>query len=274
MAGQRLVFKAGAEAYDSIRRDGFSPERLGTLVGASGGAKWLVLSQLDRVIAGSLLPRLSGPVHLVGTSIGAWRFACYGQQDPVAAIERFETAYIEQRYTDEPDIHEISAKSREILRTVLGERGASEILDHPVLRTHIIAVRARKLAAYDARPLLGAALLVAAALNAVDRRLLGAFFERALFFDARDIPPFFEIDGLPLQRIRVGVDNLEDAILATGSIPKCSAACATSNGPRQAFTGMEASSTTTSTSPTASPTGSPCTPIFTAISCRGGSTSA
>jgi hypothetical protein len=219
MAGQRLVFKAGAEAYDSIRRDGFAPERVGTLVGASGGAKWLVLSQLDRVIAGSLLPRLAGPVHLIGTSIGAWRFACYGQQDPVAAIDRFEMAYIGQRYTDKPDIHEITAKSREILRTVLGERGAGEILDHPVLRTHIIAVRARNLATFDTRPLLGAVLLAAASLNAVDRRLLGAFFERALFFDARDIPPFFELGGFPLQRIRVGVDNLEDAIVATGAIP-------------------------------------------------------
>ena len=193
MAGHKLVFKAGAAAFESIRRHGFAPERVGTLVGASGGAKWLVLSQVDRVIAGSLLPRLSGPVHLISTSIGAWRFACYGQEDPVAAIDRFESAYIEQQYSNKPDIHEITAKSREILRTLLGEGGASQILDHPVLRTHILAVRARNLAAFDARPLLGTALLVAASLNAVDRRLLGVFFERTLFFDARDRPPFFEL---------------------------------------------------------------------------------
>ena len=56
-------------------------------------------------------------------------------------------------------------------------------------------------------------------LDEIDRRLLAAFFERALFFDARDIPPFFDVDGFPLQRIRVGIDNLEDAIVATGSIP-------------------------------------------------------
>jgi pimeloyl-ACP methyl ester carboxylesterase len=219
MAGQKLVFKAGAEAYASIRRDGFAPERIGTLVGASGGAKWLVLSQIDRVIADSLLPRLSGPVHLVGTSIGAWRFACYAQRDPAAAIDRFETAYIEQQYSDKPDIREITAKSREILSTLLGDGGVAEILDHPVLRTHIIAVRARNLATFDTRFLLATALVAAASLNALDRRLLAAFFERALFFDTRDIPPFFDVDGFPLQRIRVGIDNLEDAIVATGSIP-------------------------------------------------------
>ena len=219
MPKRNLVFKAGPEAFESIRRHGFAPERIGTLVGASGGAKWLVLSQLDRVIVENLLPRLSGPVHLIGTSIGAWRFACYARQDPLAAIDRFEEAYIDQSYSDDPDIHEITAKSREILQVVLGQDGVREILDHPVLRTHVMAVRARHLAASDQRPMLAAALLLAASFNAVDRRLLAAFFERALFFDARDLPPFFDAAGFPLQRIRVGRDNLEDAIVATGSIP-------------------------------------------------------
>ena len=219
MANPKLVFKAGPEALQSVQRHGFAPERIGTLVGASGGAKWLVLSQLDRAIFDSLLPRLSGPVHLIGTSIGAWRFACYAQQDPFAAVERFEDAYIEQSYSERPDIHEITAKSREILRVLLGDAGAREVLDHPVLRTHIVAVRARNLAAFDQRPVLGTALLAAASLNVIDRRLLAAFFERALFFDARDLPPFFDVGGFPLQRIRVGPDNVEDAIVATGSIP-------------------------------------------------------
>ena len=219
MAKRNLVFKAGPEAYDSIRRHGFAAERIGTLVGASGGAKWLVLSQLDRVILQNLLPRMTGPVHLIGTSIGAWRFACYAQQDPLAAIDRFEEAYIDQSYSADPDIHEITAKSREILQILLGDEGVREILDHPVLRTHVMAVRARHIAGSDQRPLLAAALMLAASFNALDRRLLAAFFERALFFDARDLPPFFDAGGFPLQRIRVGHDNLEDAIVATGSIP-------------------------------------------------------
>ena len=90
-----LLFKAGPEAYRSIRDDGFAEERIGTLVGASGGAKWLVLSQLDRVILTRILPRIQHPVDTLGSSIGSWRFACYGQSDPVAAIERLEYAYIE-----------------------------------------------------------------------------------------------------------------------------------------------------------------------------------
>jgi hypothetical protein len=216
---RNLVFKAGPGAFDSIRRHGFSPERIGTLAGASGGAKWLVLSHLDRVLIGNVLPKFEAPLHLVATSIGAWRFACYAQPDPLAAIQRFEDAYIDQSYSDKPDIHEITAKSREILNMAIGESGVTNILNHPVLRTHIMTVRARNIAAFENRLLLAASLFLAASMNAISRSTLGLFYERALFFDARDLPPFFDVTGFPLQRIRIGPDNLADAIVATGSIP-------------------------------------------------------
>jgi hypothetical protein len=202
-----------------IRRHGFAPERIGTIAGASGGAKWLVLSQLDRVILKTLVPRLQGPVHLVGSSIGAWRFACYAQADPLAAIDRFEDAYIHQFYSDAPDIHEVTAKSHEILGRILGDDGVSQILSHPVFRTHIMTVRARHIAAAEQQYVLGTALIIAASLNAISRQTLSWFFERALFFDARDLPPFFDVTGFPLQRVMIRQKNLEDAIIATGSIP-------------------------------------------------------
>lgn len=219
MAAHNLVFRAGPGAIDIIGRNGFSPELIGTLAGASGGAKWLVLSQIDRVILRSIVPRLRGPVHLVGTSIGAWRFACYAQADPLAAIDRFEESYIAQAYSESPDIHEITAKSREILADLMGPNGVTEILDHPVLRTHIMAVRARHLASLERGHALAAALVLAASANMLSRRSLGWFFERALFFDARDLPPFFDADGFPLQRVMIRKNNLEDAIIATGAIP-------------------------------------------------------
>jgi hypothetical protein len=214
-----LTFKAGAGALDSIRRHGFDVSSIGTIAGASGGAKWLVLSQLDRAILGSVVPRLSGPVHLIGSSIGSWRFACYAQADPLAAIDRFEQAYLEQSYSEKPDVHEITARSREILRTVLGDRGVEEILRNPLFRTHVMAVRSRHVMASENRLVLSLALVTAALLNATSRATLGWSFERALFYDRRDTPPFFDVRGFPLQRVPLAPDNLEDAIVATGSIP-------------------------------------------------------
>lgn len=219
MTTKNLVFKAGPGAFDTVRRHGFALDRIGTIAGASGGAKWLVLSQLDRAIIANIHPNLESPVHLIGTSIGAWRFACYAQSDPTAAIDRFEEAYIEQHYSEAPDIHEITAKSREILETVFGSDGAAQVLSNPLFRTHIMTVRARHIAASEQRHILAASLVAAASLNAISRRTLAWFFERALFFDARDLPPFFDVEGFPLQRIILRQNNIQDAILATGSIP-------------------------------------------------------
>ena len=214
-----LTFKAGAGALKSVRANGFDPSSVGTIAGASGGAKWLVLSQLDRAILTSVVPKLTGPVHLLGTSIGAWRFACYAQNDPVAAIVRFENAYIDQQFTPNPGIEEITAKSREILDILLGESGADEVLTHPVFRTHVMAVRSRHLLASESRWILALGLITAASLNLAHRKSLGLFFERALFFDERDLPPFFDAGGFPIQKICIDRDNFEDAVVATGSIP-------------------------------------------------------
>ncbi len=214
-----LVFKAGPRAYDIIRSQGFSPSLIGSIVGASGGAKWLVLSQIDRVLARRVLPALTAPVFLLGSSIGAWRFACYAQADPLAALGRFESAYLEQRYSDDPDIHEITTTSRAILKDVLGPTGVDEILAHPTLRTSVMTVRSRHILASERRPVLMAGLALAMAANAVSRRALGGFFGRGLFFDPRDLPPFYGIDEFPIDRVPLTAANLIDAVAASGSIP-------------------------------------------------------
>lgn len=214
-----LTFKAGTGALKSVRQHGFDISSVGTFAGASGGAKWLVLSQLDRAIQSSVVPQLEGPVHLIGSSIGSWRFACYAQADPLAAIERFEAAYLEQSYSEKPGIAEITAKSREILDVVLGANGVSEILANPVFRTHVMTVRSRHILASEKKAILATGLISAALLNAVSRSTLGWSFERALFYDGREIPPFFDATGFPMQRVQLTAENLQDAIVATGSIP-------------------------------------------------------
>jgi len=214
-----LIFRAGPAAFDLIREHGFSEDLIGTILGASGGAKWLVLSQLDRVILNRVLPKIPHPVHVLGSSIGAWRFACYAQQDPVSAIERFEAAYLEQTYTEKPDAAEITARTVEILDAILGPQGASDIVAHPSIRTSIMTVRARHLVASEYRPILAAGLLLAMSANLVHRRALGAFFERGLFYDAREQPPFFGIDDFPIHRVPLSDANVRDAIIASGAIP-------------------------------------------------------
>ena len=214
-----LIFSGGAAAYREIREHGFSAQRLGTLAGASGGAKWLVLSQMDRVIARHVLPQLRAPVHTIGSSIGAWRFACLAQRDPVAAIDRFEEAYLSQSYSEKPDREEITARTAEILNYVLAENGVDEILSNPVIRTHIMTVRSRGLLATEHRLALGIGLIAVATMNMASRKVLGTFFDRVLFHDPRDLPPFFSLGGFPMYRVPLNAANFRDTILATGAIP-------------------------------------------------------
>jgi len=214
-----LILKAGPSALAEVRHNGFAIEQIGTIAGASGGAKWLVLSQLDRVIASRILPNLVGPVHLIGSSIGSWRHSCYAQSDPLAAIDRFESAYLDQSYSPDPDIKEISDNGREILRHIFGDHGVSQVVANPVLRTHIMTVRSGFLTSSDSRSRLRIGMTIAATANFVSRRALGAFFSRGLFYDARDLPPFFNAKDFPLETISLSEKNLVDAVAASGSVP-------------------------------------------------------
>jgi hypothetical protein len=62
-------------------------------------------------------------------------------------------------------------------------------------------------------------LMDAALYNAVHRAALSFFFERALFYDPREVPPFFHMKGLPMNRVALSEGNLKLALLATASMP-------------------------------------------------------
>ncbi len=188
--------------------------------GAGGGPKWLVLEALDRFLFGEVLQaRRSGPLHLIGSSIGAWRLACAAQGDPAAAIERMKEAYLAQRYDRKPTPGEVSEESGRILDRLLGERGADEILTRRWTRLHVITAECRGAAASEWLPLLGAAMAAAAAANMVSRRGLALQVRRVIFHTAGDASPFLSLRDFPTRHLPLTRANLRPALLATGSIP-------------------------------------------------------
>jgi hypothetical protein len=189
------------------------------MAGAAGGPKWLVLGHLDRYLFGTFFKYRKAPLHLVGSSSGAWRFASASQTDPLAAIQRFEDAYINQTYNDKPTPAEVSAEAGRIVSHLLGKQGAQEILSHPFLRLNVMTAYAKGWTGSERRFKLLAGLLMAILGNFISRRCLGWFFERGLFHDPRDIPPFAGMQGLPMQKIPFTADNLAKGLLASGSIP-------------------------------------------------------
>lgn len=217
--GKNLVFRAGPKALEKIRDHGLRAEDIKVIPGAAGGPKWLILSHLDRFLFGSFFRSRQKPLYLVGSSSGAWRFAAAAQTDPLAAIQRFEDAYIRQSYDDNPTPEDVSAEAGSIVAGLLGTQGAREILSHPFLRLNVMTAYARGWTGSEQRVKLFASLSLAVLGNCISRRLLGWFFQRGLFYDPRDLPPFAGMQGLPIQKIRLNAENLAKGLLASGSIP-------------------------------------------------------
>ncbi len=212
-----LVIRAGARARAQLERDGWRPGAFTTLVGASGGPKWLVLSRIDRALAGWLLADRKEPLDLLGSSIGSFRHAALSRRDPIAAIGTLERAYVEQRYDSggRPSQAEVSGETTRIVEAMLEGGGAGEIVGHPFLRNHVVTARwraGRRGTGAAFRAGLGAAALA----NAASRASLGAFFERIVF--APEVGAVrFRGDGA--ERVTLCEDNLARALAASGSIP-------------------------------------------------------
>lgn len=219
MAGNLIVL-AGNEAGKIVRDGGFTPDRIQVVAGAAGGPKWLVLDHLDRALFGQWFAGRTAPLYLIGASIGAWRFAGVTQRDALEAISRFESLYLGQQFSDKPDAEEISNVTRELQRGFVTDQAIPEILSHPYLRLNVLSVRCKSgLTASENRVAQVAGFLGATLLNVMNRNALGLLFERALFYDPRERPPFFNMDQFPMKRVALSPENLRPALLASGAIP-------------------------------------------------------
>jgi hypothetical protein len=219
MAAPALRILAGPTALRQLREDGFDRDAFSVMAGASGSAKWLSIGGLDRALATHFVAGRRKPLFLVGTSIGAWRSCCHAQADPLAAFERFESAYLAQRYSPKPSAAEVSRITAGILVELLGANGVAEILGNPTVRLTVIAARARHVAAIETPWIQQCGLGLAGLANLASRRALGWFFERTLFHDPRDRPPFMHPSRLPGPTVPLTPSNLAPAVLASGSVP-------------------------------------------------------
>lgn len=211
---------AGPRARAHIEKEGLRQQDIRVMVGASGGPKWLALARLDEYLFGDFFNDRSTPLHLIGSSAGAWRFACFAQTDPAAASRRFAEAYQNICFAPGMSFAEITRHTHGLLDAVLPDDTAiQQVVNNPVIKLNLIAARARGINAARQRALQAAGLGLTALANALHRRTLGSFFERVLFHAADDQPPFYHLNDLPTRQVALATDNLRPAILASGAIP-------------------------------------------------------
>jgi hypothetical protein len=214
-----LAVYMGKNAAQKIGRDGWSADLFSLLLGASGGPKWFILGHLDRLLFADFLARGEQPLSVLGSSIGSWRHACLAMQDPVAAINRLEQGYLHQHYASKPTAAQVSEVSCNILAQVLGDSGASDLVNHPRIRTHIVTARGRGPAAASSTPLLATGMGVAALGNAVSRRLLKLHFQRVVFHSGQQPNPGLSLHDFHTHYCALREDNVAAALHASGAIP-------------------------------------------------------
>lgn len=209
----------GKRAAATIAEQGWHPDLFSLLLGASGGPKWLILGQLDRVLFGDFLARGQRKLSVLGSSIGAWRHACLAQADPVAALDRFEQAYLEQAYSPRPSTTEISAASARMLGQLLGNDGAAAIASHPRIHSHIVTARGRGAAGTTQPALLAAAMGAAAVGNSLHRGLLNLAFQRVVFHSGAAPAAQLGLTGFGTVYTPLRAATVPLALHASGSIP-------------------------------------------------------
>ncbi|WP_088329227.1 hypothetical protein [Lacimicrobium sp. SS2-24] len=214
-----LELYAGPNALERIRQNGLKQALFDYALGASGGPKWFVLAGLDKVVFSEFFAGRQSPLHAIGSSAGAFRFACFAQQDPLAAINRLAQRYSQTIYSAKPDAREITHKGRALLDYVLGEHGVDEILNNPVIRAHFIVARCRGTTALENKPLQLSGLLASATANMVKRKHLQHFYQRFVFSVPGANLSIDDPHSMSSHRVALSTANLKAALLASGSIP-------------------------------------------------------
>ena len=214
-----LSVYVGSEAAKTIGSRGWQSACFSTLLGASGGPKWLILSELDKVLGEALFLGRDEPITLLGSSIGTWRHACLSVNDPRTAVSRLQQAYLYQEYScARPSPIEVSEVAERMLREALGPEGARQIAAHPTLQNAIVTARAKGVARGENGWKLGIGMATATLSNAVSRRGLGLLFDRVAFCHGElSSLPF--ADGFNTQLTPIDELNLIPALKASGAIP-------------------------------------------------------
>ncbi|WP_333609229.1 patatin-like phospholipase family protein [Arsukibacterium sp.] len=211
---------AGRRAYQQIQQQGLRADDIQVLVGASGGPKWFVLYGLDRYLLGEFFAKRQQPLHLLGSSAGAWRFSCYAQQQPLAALERFAKAYSTICYPPGADSALISHISAAIIDDVFpAEADIAGVLANPVMQLNVIVARAKRFKTGQPKWQQVASLCMAAGANLVKREHLQHFFQRVHFHLSASQAPFLHSSSLATEHVAFSAENLKQAVLASGSIP-------------------------------------------------------
>ena len=213
-----LNIRAGHLARQLIQQEGFHAQQVDILPGAAGGPKGIGLTGLDQAIFGSFLPQAKQRRFLVGSSVGAWRFAGILAQGETLGPEQLAELYIHLPFHKKMKIAEIEKISRDMLAGILNQQ-TQKLVEHPDYHLTIIAAKAQHLFQSDQRLALYGSLLGIVGSNAIARQHLNLFMQRVIC-QPQHFPQFkIKEDSFKTHYLNFNADNVADWLMASGSIP-------------------------------------------------------
>jgi hypothetical protein len=214
-----LEIYAGKSALKRIHSEGFKQELFSSFLGASGGPKWFCLFELDKYLFGDFFKGRSSELNLIGSSAGAFRAACFAQNNPVDAITRLAESYSETVYSIKVKPDEITRKAIELLDYVLADNCVDEVINNEIFKTHFLVNKTNGFAGSDNKIIQSLGLIKSIVLNRVDRQLLRNQYERIVFKSPSSNLIIDDYCNFKTQYADLTSSNLKDALLASGSIP-------------------------------------------------------
>lgn len=215
----QLRIKAGKRAYEIIKDGGFSFDSISTYFGPAVGPRWLISSGFDlALLANGVLGRVQ-PVHLIGSSAGAWRFAAWIQPDAVNCYQKFLEAYIDLNITKADTPATVLEKCKDLINFYLDDDALPFALANKKYRLVVITSRARNLVASEKKWLQKTGLLACCLLNFFSRKSIYWFADRVVFYQGSKPPAF--CFGPKFRGLFVNINeiNFKYAVLASGAIP-------------------------------------------------------
>jgi len=214
-----IRIKAGRKAYELIHDGGFSLDRISTFFAPAAGPRWLVATGFDLTLLTAGLLGRKRPIHLVGSSSGAWRFAAWLQPEAEKSYRQLMEAYIRMSFRRGDSAQSILKQLIEVINAYLEDDALPFALASKQYRLAILTVRARHLMASETTWIQSSGLLLCFLMNALSRSRLDQFLERVVFFNGPTRPSFcfhqpFQGQFVPLNRT-----NFKQAVLASGAVP-------------------------------------------------------
>lgn len=211
---------AGSKALATIEQQGISSALFDVMLGASGGPKWFTLFGLDKYLFGEFFSQCAVPLNIVGSSAGAFRFACFAQHNPVKAISQLAQTYATTTYGKRATSTEITEKAVAMVDEILTGESQSQVIQNSLIQLNIIVAKSTGfLVKKESKIPQLAGLTHSYLLNRQRRENLAKHYQRVVFQQQNSALTILDPYNIPTHYVELTKDNIKQAVLASGAIP-------------------------------------------------------